>query len=189
LDEILLIQSAKEGNRTAFTQLVEKYQHMVFNTVLGIVQQTEEAEDTAQEVFIQLYQSIQTFRGDSKFSTWLYRIAVTKALEVERKKKAKKRFNQVKQLIGMQTAAETVTDFYHPGIALHQKEEAAILMKAIKQLPENQKAAFILIKTEGLSYEEVSKILNTSIKGIEALMHRAKENLRKILTIYYSKNK
>ena len=186
LDEQLLIQAAKQGNRAAFTQLVERYQHLVFNTVLGIVQQQEEAEDTTQEVFVQVFQSIQNFRGDAKFSTWLYRIALTKSLDVERKKRAKKRFGIFTNLFGMNAEAETVADFNHPGVALNNKEQAAFLFKAMKQLPDNQRAAFILIKTEGLSYEETSAILKTSVKAVEALMHRAKEKLRKTLQQYYS---
>uniref|UniRef100_UPI002B40C9BD RNA polymerase sigma factor n=1 Tax=Pseudomonas aeruginosa TaxID=287 RepID=UPI002B40C9BD len=73
-------------------------------------------------------------------------------------------------------------EFNHPGIALEKKEMAAILFRALQQLPESQRTAFILIKTEGLSYEETSSIMKTSVKAIEAYMHRAKQQLRKILT-------
>lgn len=186
MNEALIIQAAKEGNRAAFTQIVEQYQHLVYNTVLGIVQQHEEAEDTAQEVFLQMYQSLHSFKGNSKFSTWLYRIAVTKALEAERKKKTKKRFAVITSVFGLNKEEETVTDFYHPGVSLAEKEQAAVLFKALKKLPETQRAAFVLIKTEGLSYDEASAVLKASVKAVEALMHRAKENLRKILQQYYS---
>ena len=187
MNDTAFIDLLKQRNEQAFTQLVEAYQHLVFNTVLGIVQQTEEAEDVAQEVFVQVYQSIYDFRGESKLSTWIYRIAISKALDCERKKKSKKRVDAFKNMIGIGTKEEdAIADFYHPGIALQQKENAAILFKALKQLPENQRTAFVLIKTEGLSYQEVSDIMQTSVKAIEALMHRAKENLRKILKDYYS---
>ena len=160
---------------------------MVFNAVLGIVQQLEEAEDVAQEVFIQVYQSIKGFRGDAKLSTWVYRISITKALDFERGKKAKKRINALKNIIGIGEKDESsIPDFHHPGIALDKKEEANILFKAIKKLPENQRVAFVLIKVEGLNYANTAQILNTTEKGIEGLMHRAKENLRKILADYYS---
>lgn len=187
MNEAALIIELKKGNAQAFTQLVEAYQHLVYNTVLTIVQQAEEAEDAAQEVFIQVFQNIGGFRGDAKLSTWLYRIAVSKALDVERKKKSKKRFGFVKQLIGMGSSEEeNITDFHHPGISLANKEQAAILFKALKQLPENQRIAFTLIKSEGLSYEEVSHVMNVTVKAVESLMHRAKDNLRKILSDYYS---
>jgi len=181
------IDLLKQQNEQAFTQLVEAYQHLVFNTVLGIVQQNEEAEDVSQEVFIQVYQSIYGFRGDSKLSTWIYRIAITKALDWERKKKSKKKINAIKNIIGIGAKEEeTITDFHHSGIALQNKENASVLFKALKQIPDNQRTAFVLIKTEELSYQEVSAIMQTSVKAIEALMHRAKENLRKILQDYYS---
>ncbi len=186
-----LIAELKSGSEQAFSVLVQTYQNMVFNTVLGIVQQFEEAEDLAQEVFIQVYQSINGFRGESKLSTWIYRISITKSLDFERSKKAKKRFALLKNMIGIGEQEEnTVVEFHHPGIALDKKEEAIVLFKAIKKLPENQRVAFVLIKTEGLTYNTVAQILNVSEKAVEGLMHRAKENLRKFLADYYSdKNK
>ena len=186
MNDIEFVHSLKQGNSAAFTQLVEAYQHMVFNTVLSIVQQFQDAEDVSQEVFVQVYQSINDFRGDAKLSTWIYRIALTKALDYERKMKTKKRISVLKNIIGISTKEETITNFHHPGIDLDNKESAAILFKALKQLPENQRMAFVLIKAEGMSYAEVSDILRTSIKGVEGLMHRAKENLRNILRNYYS---
>jgi RNA polymerase sigma factor (sigma-70 family) len=191
LNEIELIKQLQQGNRQAYTQLVQAYQHMVYNTVLGIIQQVEEAEDVAQEVFIQVYQSVGKFRADSKLSTWIYRIAVTKSLDWQRKKKAKKRFNLIKQTLGFTSTpeAEEPVNFNHPGVQLDNKEQAAILFKALNQLPENQKVAFVLIKTEGLNYEETSIVLNTTVKAVEALMHRAKANLKKILQDYYTDNK
>ena len=79
--------------------------------------------------------------------------------------------------------------FQHPGVELENKEKAAILFKAIDSLPENQKKAFILHKTENLSYEEISEVLKTTISSVESLMFRAKQNLQKILGDYYEKNK
>ena len=187
LTETQLVVELKNGSEQAFSVLVQTYQNMVFNAVLGIVQQLEEAEDVAQEVFIQVYQSIKGFRGDAKLSTWVYRISITKALDFERGKKAKKRINALKNIIGIGEKDESsIPDFHHPGIALDIKEEANILFKAIKKLPENQRVAFVLIKVEGLNYANTAQILNTTEKGIEGLMQRAKENLRKILADYYS---
>ena len=181
-----LVIELKNRSQHAFSVLVKTYQNMVFNTVLGIVQQFEEAEDVAQEVFIQVYQSIDGFRGDSKLSTWIYRISITKSLDFVRSKKAKKRFSLITNIIGFgDKEPTTVAEFHHPGISLDKKEAAVVLFKAISKLPENQKTAFILIKTEGLNYDNVAQILNISVKAVEGLMHRAKENLRKSLGDYY----
>ncbi len=187
MNEPQLIRQLQQGDRQAFTQLVQAYQHMVYNTALGIVQHMQEAEDVAQEVFVLAYLNVQHFRGDSKISTWLYRIAITKALDCERKKKTKKRINLVKNVFGIgEKEAEQIADFHHPGVELDNKEQSATLFRAMQQLPENQRVAFTLIKVEGLNYEETSNVMRTTVKAVESLMHRAKENLRKTLKSYYS---
>jgi RNA polymerase sigma-70 factor (ECF subfamily) len=106
-----------------------------------------------------------------------------------RRKKRKKRFAYIQSLFGAgnQTIIE-VPDFHHPGVTLDNKERAAVLFKAINQLPENQKIAFTLNKMEGLSYQEISDIMKTSVSSIESLMHRAKNNLKKWLANHYEKN-
>ena len=76
-----LIAQLQQGDEQAFKKLVDEWQDMVYNTVLGIVQNADDADDITQEVFIQVYQSVSSFKGDSKFSTWLYRITVSKALD------------------------------------------------------------------------------------------------------------
>lgn len=182
LNEQDLILGLRKGDETAFKYLVDTYQDRVFNTALGIVQNAEDAEDVAQEVFIQVYRSISSFKGESKLSTWLYRIATTRSLDLLRSKKSKKRFGILQRLFGEGDEPELeIPDFNHPGITLEKKENAARLFKAIRQLPENQKIAFTLHKLEDLSYQEVSEIMQTSLPAVESLMHRAKQNLRKML--------
>ena len=190
LDERLMVDLLKQGDESAFRAMVDTWQDMVYNTALGIVQVPADAEDIAQEVFVQVYQSIGSFKGDSKFSTWLYRITVTKSLDLERRKKRKKRFAFVKSLFGDDNQAQVhPPDFQHPGVQLDKKEDAAVLFGAIKELPENQRVAFTLHKVEGLSYQEVSDVMQTSISSVESLMHRAKVNLRKKLGDYYQQRK
>lgn len=186
MNEWTLIEQLKQGDETAFKTIVDTWENMVYNTALGIVQNTEDAEDITQEVFVQVYQSISSFKGDSKFSTWLYRIAVTKSLDHERRKKRKKRFAFVRSLFGEDSEVViNPPDFNHPGVMLDKKEDAAILFKVINRLPENQRIAFTLHKLEGLSYQEVSEIMKTTLSSVESLMHRAKTNLRKNLEEHY----
>jgi RNA polymerase sigma factor, sigma-70 family len=83
---------------------------------------------------------------------------------------------------------EQVPDFNHPGVSLDNKERAAVLFKAIEALPENQKSAYMLHKLEGLSYRDVSEVLNTTVSAVESLMSRANQNLRKQLEEYYNKH-
>jgi len=182
LNEQELILGLRNGEETAFKYLVETYKDRVFNTAIGIVQNAEDAEDVAQEVFIQVYRSIHSFKGESKLSTWLYRIATTRALDLLRSRKSKKRFGFMQRLFGDDNEPiHEIPDFNHPGVAMDRKENAAKLFKAIAQLPDNQKTAFTLHKLEDLSYQEISEIMETTVPAVESLMHRAKQNLRKLL--------
>lgn len=177
-----LIYRLKEGDGIAFKHLVETRQNLVYNTVLGFLQSTEDAEDVTQDVFIKVFESIQQFKGESALSTWVYRVAVTSALEYIRRKKRKKRFGFLSPILGEDNEPTLdLPDFYHPGVHLDNKEKASILFKSIKELPENQQIAFILNKVEGLSYQEVAEIMKTSLSAVESLLHRAKTNLRETL--------
>ncbi len=175
----------KSGDQHAFAQLVDRYQQPVYNTIVSITQHAQDAEDLAQEVFLQVYRSMGGFRGEAKISTWIYRIAVTKSLEWERKKKAKKAIGYFKNLIGLDHQADQLAEFHHPGVALAHKENASMLFKAMQSLPENQRIAFVLIKAEGLSYQEAGLIMGKSVKSMEGLIQRAKENLQQTLKKHY----
>ncbi|HQV60267.1 MAG: RNA polymerase sigma factor [Chitinophagaceae bacterium] len=182
MTEFELIQGLRNGDEAAFKYLVDTYKDRVFNTAIGIVQNAEDAEDVAQEVFIQVFRSVQNFKAESKLSTWIYRITTTRALDLLRSRKSKKRFGIIQRLFGEGNEPEMeIPDFNHPGVALDRKENAARLFKAIGQLPENQKIAFTLHKLEDLSYQEVSEVMGTSVAAVESLLHRAKQNLKKIL--------
>lgn len=181
-----LIAQLQQGDEQAFKKLVDEWQDMVYNTVLGIVQNADDADDITQEVFIQVYQSVSSFKGDSKFSTWLYRITVSKALDHEKKKKRKKRFGFVQSLFGGQEEEQFhPVEFDHPGVELEKKERAGELFNALKQIPDKQRIAFTLHKLEGQSYQEVAEIMNTTLYAVESLIGRAKANLKKELEKYY----
>jgi RNA polymerase sigma factor (sigma-70 family) len=189
LNELDLIQQLREGDELAFKSLVTNYQDLVFNTALGIVQNSEDAEDVAQEVFIQVYRSIDQFKGDARLSTWIYRITTTKALDHIRSRKRKKRFAFITSLFGPNDElVHDPVDFQHPGVALDRKEQAALLFQMIAQLPENQKVAFTLHKTEELSYQEIADVMQLSVSAVESLLFRARQNLRKLLEKYYQQN-
>lgn len=177
------IAALQRGESAAYQRLLNETQDWVFNTVLGIVQDAAAAEDMAQEVYIQVFKSIKQFRGDAKLSTWMYRIAIQKALEWVRKEKRSQFWKTAG--LGMHDNSIHAGDFHHPGVQAEQKEQAAILFRAVKGLPEQQKIAWILIKTEGLPYATVAEIMHTTVKSVEALMHRAKANLTKNIGSYY----
>ena len=190
MTEQFLIEQLKQGDESAFREIVETRQGLVYNTVLGLLQNAEDAEDVTQDVFIKVFESVHQFKGESAFSTWLYRVAVTTALEFLRKKKRKKRFAFVTSLFGEdQNPLHDPPDFMHPGVQLDNRENARILMEAIRKLPENQRIAFTLHKVEGLSYQEVAEVMQTSVAAIESLIHRARQNLKKMLVSQYNPGK
>ena len=189
MNELELIQQLRAGDEQAFKSLVTNYQDLVYNTALGVVQNSEDAEDVAQEVFIQVFRSIDQFKGDARLSTWIYRITTTKALDHIRSRKRKKRFAFITSLFGPNDElVHDPVDFQHPGVALDRKEQAALLFQMINQLPDNQKVAFTLHKTEELSYQEIADVMELSVSAVESLLFRARQNLRKLLEKHYQQN-
>ena len=158
------------------------HQTRVYNTCIGFLRVPEDAEDTAQEVFIEVYHKISQFKGDAALATWLYRITVNKCLMLIRHRKRKKRYAPLVPIDKLrESTGQEPTDFVHPGVALEQKEKARMLQDAIEKLPENQRIAFVLHMIEGLPQAEIADVMKKKIPAIEALIHRAKGNLRKIL--------
>ena len=176
-----LIQQLQQKDGQAFKWLVENYKNKIYNTALNLLHDEADAGDCTQEVFIQVYKSIHSFKKQSSLSTWIYRIAVRKALDKIRKTKTRKRLQQIIPwwMPGENKSSEN--NFYHPGVALENKEKATVLFKAINALPEKQKLAFTLIKVQGITYEEACAIMQQNIKAMESLISRAKQNLQKQL--------
>lgn len=191
MNEQQFIKLLKEGTNQAYGQLLDEYQQKVFGTCISFVPNQEDAEDIAQEVFIEVFNSVAKFKGDSKLSTWIYRISVNKSLEFIRKKNTKKRFGFMQSLMGNDTPIDKssyFTEFNHPGIQLENKEQSEILFAAINKLPEAQRIVYTLNKIDDLSYQEVSDITEKSISSIESLLFRAKKNLKELLYDYYKKD-
>lgn len=160
---------------------------MVFNTVLGFIQNTEDAEDITQNVFIKVFETVASFKQQSKLSTWIYRISVNESLDFIRSRKRKKRWAVITSLFGADNELlYQASDNDHPGIITENKEKAAILFKAIEKLPDKQKTAFLLQKTQDCSQQRIAEIMQMSEGAVESLLTRAKANLKKLLINYYS---
>lgn len=184
MDQPELITRLREGDSAAYEEVVERWQHMIYNTALGIVQNEEDAEDITQEVFVTLYEHVQEFRQESALSTWLYSITVRKAIDAEKRKKRQKYGGLLKRIFSVKEADEPA-NFNHPGVLLDNKEKASVLFMALKKLPDNQRVAYTLHKIEGLSYQEIADIMKTTLYAVESLQVRARNNLKKILGDYY----
>ena len=125
MEEKDFLIALKAQRHEAYAKLLDDYQSLVFNTCLSFVPNIEDAEDLAQEVFVEVYNSVSKFKGNSKLSTWIYRIAVNKSLEFIRKKNTKKRFGFMQSITGNSIPIDKTvyfTEFNHPGIQLEQKE-------------------------------------------------------------------
>jgi RNA polymerase sigma-70 factor (ECF subfamily) len=190
MDESQLIKSIQNGDQQAFRWLVENYQKMVVNTCLGIVHNRDDAEDLAQDVFLEVFRSSGNFRGDSRISTWLYRIAINRSLNFVRNHKRRKFFQSLEETFtGGRYRNSEISELHSDQAdgAIVAQQRAGILYKAIDQLPENQRVAFTLNKYEDLSYQEIAEVMEMSLSSVESLIHRAKKNLQKQLYDCYKK--
>ncbi|MBM1107766.1 RNA polymerase sigma factor [Aurantibacter crassamenti] len=191
MEEQDFILALQKGTNQAYSQLLDEYQQKVFSTCISFVPNSEDAEDIAQDVFVEVFNSIGKFKGDSKLSTWIYRISTNKCLEFIRKKNTKKRFGFMQSLLGNDVPIDKssyFTEFNHPGVQLENKEQSEILFAAINKLPEAQRIVYTLNKIDDLSYQEVAEITEKSISSIESLLFRAKKNLQELLHDYYKKD-
>ena len=188
MTEEALIEQLKLKNTAVFSKLIDNYQQKVFGTCLSFVPNKEDAEDLVQEVFLEVFNSISKFKGNSTLSTWIYRITTNKCLEFIRKQKTKKRTGFLKPLFSQDFSIDKTnyfTEFNHPGFLLEAKELNETLFKAINKLPESQTLIFTLHKIDGKSYQEIAEITDRSVSSVESVMFRAKKNLQKLLYNYY----
>ncbi len=172
-----IVNRLKKGEESAFRELVETYRQMVFRVCLGVLQNAADADDVTQEVFIEVFRSVQKFHSRSKISTWLYRIALNKSLNHLRDNRKHKRSLQLDSQIMEEVPPAPVRD--NPLEVLQEKEKRKILKKAVNALPERQKKAFVLSKYEDLPNKEIAEIMKISVSSVESLLFRAKQNLQK----------
>ncbi|MBK6772801.1 MAG: RNA polymerase sigma factor [Ignavibacteria bacterium] len=186
-DESGLIEKLKLGDQKAFRILFDLYKINVYNTASGFLTNVNDAEDVTQEVFIQVFKSIEHFKENSKLSTWIYRITITKCLDLLRKKKTKKRFAFFVDLFENEEKdkEEVFVNYEHPGVQTDKLELSKILFKEIDKLPDNQRISFVLNKVEKLAYKEISEVMGISVPAVESLIFRAKSGLKKRLEKYY----
>jgi RNA polymerase sigma factor (sigma-70 family) len=187
-----LLNGLKKGDQLSFKKLVEEFQTPLLRLCSGFFHNHEDARDIVQETFIEVFESIGHFRADSKLSTWLYRIAVNKSLNLIRKRKVTRLMLSLDSFMHKDSAAEKQSSLTHKSdeadFNFEQTEKRKRIRKAVDALPENQRIAFILNKYQGLSYSEVSEIMAISISSTESLLHRAKLRLQKILVKSYKNN-
>jgi RNA polymerase sigma-70 factor, ECF subfamily len=180
-----LIDLILRGDKDKFRLIVEQYQQMVFQTCMGYVHNKDDADDLTQEVFIQAYQALSGFRKESSISTWLYRIAINASLNKVRKNSKSFLLRHLDEIFRSEKDEIHGIDIYddeNPESIIIREEHRVWVLKALDSLPENQRTAIVLSKYDDLSQREIAEIMKTTEGAVEALIQRAKANLRVKLT-------
>lgn len=173
--DLMLAQSATSGNMAAFEELYNRHHRRVYSLCLRMLQNTAEAEDLTQEVFIQLYRKIGSFRGDSAFTTWLHRLTVNQVLMHFRKRTVKFEKTTEEGETPVQIVVGTENQAKMPIV------DKIALESAIAQLPTGYKNVFVLHDVEGYEHEEVARILGCSVGTSKSQLHKARLKMRKLL--------
>ncbi len=185
-DAVLMLR-VKQGDAAAFAELVDKYKQFVASFVSRMIQDPAEAEDIAQNVFLQVYRSAGRYSVSSKFSTWLFTIARNLALnEIRRRSRHPAESLEAPHPDRPEEPLRQFADLRSPTPpeGLLQAELEQKIQQAIAALPENQRAALLLCRREDLSYEDIAEILGTSLSATKSLIFRGRETLKQTLKPY-----
>jgi len=171
-----LVKKSQLGDKNAFEELVRRHQELVFSLAYKLTGNRELANDVAQEAFIRAWKAIQKFRGDSTFSTWIYRITVNTAWTL--RKKAKKHYS-----LNIEDTQEPVVidEKKDPEYLAINSDLSSVLQKALDQIPVEQRIIVELKNIEGRSHKEIAEYLDISVTAAKVRLHRAHQKLRIIL--------
>ena len=170
-EDFYLIEKTKEKNQDAFKVLMIKYQPRIYSALLGYVKSKEDAEDLTQQVFIRVWNKIESFRGDSAFFTWVYRIAINLAKNYV----ASSSYKKQRMNTSIEDGEIEIKSYEGSELSLIHDESLKDIRNFINTLPETLKTAFTLREHDGLSYEEISKITETPIGTVRSRIFRARE--------------
>jgi RNA polymerase sigma-70 factor (ECF subfamily) len=177
--EAQLIQAACKGDTTAFGSLVRKYQDRLCTALLHICGTLEEAEDVAQEAFVQAYLKLSTFAGQSAFYTWLYRIAVNAAISRRRRRREESSVDANRESFGIEPhdEAEAAEE------RLLREERAVQVQRALSRLSDEHRAILVLREIEDCDYDQIAQILNLPVGTVRSRLHRARLQLKEQLDL------
>lgn len=176
-DEAKLIDQALEGDADAFEQLVVQHQDRLFASMFQVTHSAEEAEDVVQEAFVRAYLKLDTFQRNSRFFTWLYRIAFNSALSRRRKKRASLSLDQTREVLG----SEPTDDVDAPDERLLRGERVDLVRAALDRLSAEHRTILVLREMENCAYEDIAEVLSISIGTVRSRLSRARTQLRNTL--------
>jgi RNA polymerase sigma-70 factor (ECF subfamily) len=182
-----LVLAAQRGEQPAFRELVTRYENKVYHIALKMLRNEQDAEDVLQETFINVYRHLDSFRGDSEFSTWVYRIATNASLMKIRARRPVSSLDEPMNDSDNDSPPRDLIDWsFTPEEALLNGETRAQMDKALDTLPETLRSVFVLRDIEGLSIEETARVLDISIPNVKTRLHRARLALRDELASYFA---
>ncbi|MDF1546297.1 MAG: sigma-70 family RNA polymerase sigma factor [Bacteroidales bacterium] len=176
-EELKIIEQVKQGDLLSFRLLVDKYKNMAYHIALQVVRNNEDAEEIAQDSFLKAYQSINNFRGESKFSTWFYRIVYNQAVSKTRKRKI-----ETSNIDEVEISDHEIAQAYEEFTLLEKEERSIQLNEAISKLKEDESLLITLFYLDENSIEEISEITNYSVANVKVKLFRARKKLFTILT-------
>jgi RNA polymerase sigma-70 factor (ECF subfamily) len=182
-DEELMLECRK-GDMSAFELLVRRYQDALVNYIHYTINDYHRAEDLAQETFLRVFKSASRYEPKASFKSWLYTIATNLSRNEIRNRARRKTYfleDMVDENEDVYDSEFMIDTRFQPDILYEKKERQQLIKKTLKQLPENQRLALTLVTYQELSYEEISEILNCSVGAVKSLIHRARQNMKKLL--------
>ncbi len=178
-----MVLAVRQGDATAYRGLVEKYQGRVYGLIYGMVRNREDARDITQEVFVKAYHKLDTFRLESSFYTWIYRIGMNAAIDFIRKRK-RRATTGFDEGIAARDQDGGIAEVHHsesPSRALERKRLYARIMTALEQLPAEQKQVILLRELEGLSYKEIAEVMDIPEGTVMSRLYYARKKMQKLL--------
>ncbi len=192
-DDKELVKQAQGGDQAAFKKLVERYQRKVYSICYGMLKNPEDSMDASQETFIKVFRYIEKFNYESKFYTWLYRIAVNVCIDHIRKNKKRKNveyddaFSQVAEVGDENIVPSTLG--LNPEKAYGRKELREKMLEALEKIPEKHRTILILRESEGLNYDEIADVLEVSKGTVMSRLFHARKYFQEALAVYLEKDK
>ena len=180
-----LVDSVLEGNRAHFDLLIERWQKPLFNFVLRFLNSEEEARDACQDAFVNAYRNLAKFKKESKFSSWLFKIAINRCNTLLRKRQ---RWRMFFEPSGETEFADSVVDERNAEQMVEREQIYGRIRRAVSQLPPEQKAVLLLKTYEGLKFHEISEMLSCPVSTVKSRMYYALDGLRKALKLVEVKN-
>jgi RNA polymerase sigma-70 factor (ECF subfamily) len=188
IDDVVLVRQCQDGDSAAMQRLIVKYQDRIYNVIFKICSNKDDAAELTQETFVKFIEKINTFKMQSAFYTWLFRIAVNLSLNFCRRR-FKVKMHSIDTPVGpeAESACQQLKDFFadtkeiDPAVAAQNREVGEIIVKALGRLEDKQRAAVVLRDIEGMAYAEIAESLDVEIGTVKSRISRGRESLRQIL--------